>query len=87
MKKFIVRFMKFASSLALSTAILSANSTCPWIIHQPKVPKEISNLKKTIKYKHLFIQNYQEKRNYYILIRLKQYKIRYKIYFIYFIGA
>ncbi|MGO0807432.1 cyclic lactone autoinducer peptide, partial [Clostridioides difficile] len=22
-------------------------STCPWIIHQPKVPKEISNLKKT----------------------------------------
>ncbi|HGS9611542.1 TPA: cyclic lactone autoinducer peptide [Clostridioides difficile] len=47
MKKFIVIFMKFASSLALSTAILSANSTCPWIIHQPKVPKEISNLKKT----------------------------------------
>ncbi|MCC0655683.1 cyclic lactone autoinducer peptide [Clostridioides sp. ES-S-0123-01] len=46
MKKFIVKIIKCASSLALSTAILSANSTCPWIIHQPKVPKEIKNLKK-----------------------------------------
>ncbi|KPI49247.1 autoinducer [Clostridioides difficile] len=46
MKKCIVKFMQFASSLALSTAVLSANSTCPWIIHQPKVPEEISNLKK-----------------------------------------
>ncbi|MGX9755668.1 cyclic lactone autoinducer peptide [Clostridioides difficile] len=46
MKMFIVKIMKCAGSLALSTAILSANSTCPWIIHQPKVPKEIKSLKK-----------------------------------------
>lgn len=46
MKKYLLKIMKYSGSLAVAMALLSQNTTCIGLIHQPKVPKSVSNLKK-----------------------------------------
>lgn len=48
MKKFILKALKHASTLAVFTAVLSSNTTCTWIIHQPEVPAQLNKFKKHI---------------------------------------
>lgn len=46
MKKIALKLLKNLASLSLGIAVLSANSTSAWIVHQPKAPKELDELKK-----------------------------------------
>lgn len=46
MKKVMSIVLKQVGNLADKTLSLSANTTSTWIAHQPKVPKELKNLKK-----------------------------------------
>jgi cyclic lactone autoinducer peptide len=41
MKKLFYKNMKHIGSLAIGVATLSANATCLWYNHQPKVPKKL----------------------------------------------
>lgn len=46
MKKFILKSLKKSSYLAMFVAVMSANTTCTWIVHQPSIPGELKKLKK-----------------------------------------
>ena len=46
MKKIVLKALKKSSYLAMVVAIMSANTTCTWIIHQPSMPKDLKKLKK-----------------------------------------
>lgn len=46
MKKITLKLLKSMSALSLGIAVLSANSSSMWAIHQPKEPKELDRLKK-----------------------------------------
>lgn len=45
MKKFIGLILEKIGSLGSGVLFLSANTTCAWISHQPKVPKDIKKFK------------------------------------------
>ncbi|MGL5713564.1 MAG: cyclic lactone autoinducer peptide [Paraclostridium sp.] len=45
MKKYLLRIMKYSGSLAVAMALFSQNTTCIGLIHQPKIPKSVKNLK------------------------------------------
>lgn len=45
MKKIISKILNKLSYLAMVVAVISANTTCTWIIHQPNVPKGLNKLK------------------------------------------
>ncbi len=46
MKKIGLALLKQLSMVCFAIAVLSANSTSLWFVHQPKEPKELSRLKK-----------------------------------------
>ena len=46
MKKGILKVLKKSSYLAMFVAVMSANTTCTWIVHQPSMPKDLKKLKK-----------------------------------------
>lgn len=46
MKRILLKVLKYSSSLAVFTAILSANTACTWYVYQPEVPKAVKQLKK-----------------------------------------
>lgn len=46
MKNIILKALKKSSYLAMFVAVMSANTTCTWIVHQPIMPKELGRLKK-----------------------------------------
>ncbi|CEN31388.1 cyclic lactone autoinducer peptide [Paraclostridium sordellii] len=41
MKRFFRKNIKYVGSLAMFVAFMSANSTCLWYNHQPKVPDKL----------------------------------------------
>lgn len=45
MKKYLLKIMKYSGNLAVAMALLSQNTTCIGLIHQPKVPSAVKNLK------------------------------------------
>lgn len=45
MKKYLLKFIKYSGSLAVTIAVLSNNTTCTWYIHQPEIPKSVKRLK------------------------------------------
>lgn len=46
MNKFMVAAIALIGKVALGTALLSVNTTCSWIAHQPEVPKNLKSYKK-----------------------------------------
>ena len=46
MRNIILKTLKKSSYLAMFVAVLSANTTCTWIVHQPSMPKDLKKLKK-----------------------------------------
>ena len=46
MGNIILKTLKKSSYLAMFVAVLSANTTCTWIVHQPSMPKDLKKLKK-----------------------------------------
>lgn len=46
MRKFVLKALKKSSYLAMFVAIMSANTTCTWLVHQPSIPNELKKLKK-----------------------------------------
>lgn len=45
-KKFIMKFSGVIASLALMVTIANANSSCMFVMHQPKLPKGAEKLRK-----------------------------------------
>lgn len=45
MKKYLLKIMKYSGNIAVAVAVLSANTTCVWHIHQPKMPKSVKSFK------------------------------------------
>ena len=48
MRNIILKTLKKSSYLAMFVAVLSANTTCTWIVHQPSMPKDLKKLKKDL---------------------------------------
>ena len=48
MRNIILKTLKKSSYLAMFVAVLSANTTCTWIVHQPSMPKDLKKVKKDI---------------------------------------
>ncbi|MGL5068497.1 MAG: cyclic lactone autoinducer peptide [Sarcina sp.] len=46
MNKFMVMIANNVGKIAVVVALLSVNTTCHWISHQPEVPKSLKNFKK-----------------------------------------
>ena len=46
MEKVSKKVMSCIAALALKTASANVNSCCMYVMHQPKVPKELDKLKK-----------------------------------------
>ena len=46
MKEGILKVLKKSSYLAMFVAVMSANTTCTWIVHQPSMPNDLKKLKK-----------------------------------------
>lgn len=46
MKKALMKFSGVIASLALMVTVMNANTTCIWLIHQPKLPKGAEKLRK-----------------------------------------
>lgn len=45
MNKYLSKIMKYSGTLAVAMALFSQNTTCIGLIHQPKVPIAVKNLK------------------------------------------
>ncbi len=46
MNLFLTKYGKVISGLALLVAVVSANSTCLFYLHQPELPESASKLRK-----------------------------------------
>ena len=54
MRNIILKTLKKSSYLAMFVAVLSANTTCTWIVHQPSMPKDLKKLKKVLQTKRKY---------------------------------
>lgn len=45
MKKYLLKIIRYSGNLAVAMALLSQNTTCIGLIHQPKIPQGVKNLK------------------------------------------
>lgn len=46
MNNFMVMIANNIGKIAVGVALLSVNTTCFWLTHQPEVPKSLKNFKK-----------------------------------------
>ena len=46
MRKTLVKFSGVIASLALMVTAMNVNTTCIWLIHQPKLPKGAEKLRR-----------------------------------------